>query len=577
MITRVRLRYFKRFEEETFDLGDAVVLAGPNNSGKSTLLQALAAWHLAVSRWTAEHATQRSRARERTGIPLARRDFTAIPLRDMNLLWHDRDTAYKKGEQPTRQAGYPRLAEIAVDGDEAGEPWHVTVTFRYHGREQVYVKLMQTDGVAALTEVPAPARSVQVVHVPPFSGIGAEETRYDRGYQNLLIGQGKPGDILRNLLLDVYRGDLDAWRRLNQDVRETFRHELLDPVYADGDPYIVIEYRDPQADPRKTFDIASAGSGFHQVLTLLGFFYARPASILLLDEPDAHQHIVLQKEVYDRVRRVARERKCQLLISTHSEVLLEATDPANITSFYGSPRRLRVETERDRVREALKRLSAMDILSAEGGGNVLYVEDESDLSILRALAAVLGHPFEAFLRDPFSVPMRGRRPADAKAHFFALQAIREDVRGVCLLDGDNRDQDDHEVSAEGLVVLRWLRYEIENYLVHPVALLRFVADRVEPELLGYHLRRAAEDLLRDQLPPAVLSNPLADGVTVVAVPASKELLPAFLRAAGMADLHKKDYYQIAAQMLPGEIHPEVTAKLDTMQGVLARGGPEPWE
>ena len=72
-------------------------------------------------------------------------------------------------------------------------------------------------------------------------------------------------------------------------------------------------------------------------LTLLGFFYARPASVLLLDEPDAHLHVILQRQVYDLLRTVARKRVCQLLISTHSEIILEDTGAEQILSFYGPP------------------------------------------------------------------------------------------------------------------------------------------------------------------------------------------------------------------------------------------------
>ena len=38
MIRRVTIRNFKRFHEQVFDLQESVVLAGPNNAGKSTLL-----------------------------------------------------------------------------------------------------------------------------------------------------------------------------------------------------------------------------------------------------------------------------------------------------------------------------------------------------------------------------------------------------------------------------------------------------------------------------------------------------------------------------------------------------------
>ena len=47
MIRKVILRNFKRFEEVTFDIPGHVVLAGPNNTGKTTVLQAIASWSLA--------------------------------------------------------------------------------------------------------------------------------------------------------------------------------------------------------------------------------------------------------------------------------------------------------------------------------------------------------------------------------------------------------------------------------------------------------------------------------------------------------------------------------------------------
>jgi len=108
MITRVTLEFFKRFPNATFEVGDDVVLAGPNNSGKTTLLQAVAVWNLAMQRWLAEHA-ESSKAKQRTGVPISRNDFTAVPLREMNLLWFDRDTGYSEGEKEGIKAGQPKL------------------------------------------------------------------------------------------------------------------------------------------------------------------------------------------------------------------------------------------------------------------------------------------------------------------------------------------------------------------------------------------------------------------------------------------------------------------------------------
>ncbi|MBN2208036.1 MAG: AAA family ATPase [Candidatus Coatesbacteria bacterium] len=581
MIAKVTIEYFKRFAKQTFDLGDDVVLAGPNNSGKTTLLQAISAWNLGVRWWLVERQ-EPSKAKERTGVPVTRKDFTAIPLREMNLLWYDRNTAYRKNEHPEKKGGDHKLIRIALWGRTtvAQDDWHLAVCFRYANKEQVYVWLEDEQG-NHVVDVPESVKETTFVHVPPFSGIGAEETGLKLGYQNMLVGQGKPGDILRNLLHEVYvkseEGKAELWQSLVTAVKDLFGYVLLEPQYNEAtDPFIKVEYRH-QASGGAKFDIASAGSGFHQVLMLLSFFYARPASVLLLDEPDAHLHVILQRQVYDRLRSVARMRQCQLLVSTHSEVILEDTGPEQIISFYGAPHRLRIESDRDQVREALKRLSSLDILSAESGRNIFYVEGESGFKILSEFARILDHPMKAFFDMPFFYPMHGRNAREARAHFFGLKGIRPEIRAVLLLDGDNRDIPDHEIVADDLTVLRWRRCEIENYLLHPDALLRFVG-RPEPDIFSRVRRDAGEKYLKDNLPPAALSRPLEDTDYLVVTPSSKTLLPAFLQKVGLA-LSKKDYFQIAAVMRKQEVHPEIKQKLDEMQCVLlpvlaGPGGPD---
>lgn len=571
MITKVKLEFFKRFQNATFEVGDNIVLAGPNNSGKTTLLQAVAVWNLAMQRWLGEHA-ESSKAKQRTGVPISRNDFTAVPLREMNLLWFDRDTAYSEGEKEGVRAGQPKLVAITLYGrDFQGNEWSLAVTLRYANKEQIYVRLADDKG-NPVTEIPTGAKEIQIVHVPPFSGIGAEETGLQLGYQNRLVGQGKPGDILRNLLLEVYRTDKERgtglWKTVVSDVEGLFGYRLKEPQYSEStDPFIRIEYTHGKS--RTAFDVASAGSGFHQVLTLLGFFYARPASVLLLDEPDAHLHVILQRQVYDLLRSVARRRGCQLLVSTHSEIILEDTGAEQILSFYGEPHRLKIDTQKDQVREALKRLSSLDILAAEDRRNILYVEDESDFKILKALASVIGHDFCRFAAQPFFNAIHGRNVSEARAHFFGLKAINPNVKGILLLDGDNRNLPDREVGADGLLVLRWKRYEIENYLLHPVALLRFV-EGPDPDLVSQARKKDGEDYLKANFPPTALVQPLVDSDYLVATPASKSLLPGFLEKSQVS-LPKKDYYMIAAQFKPDEVHPEVIAKLDEMAPILNEG------
>lgn len=59
-------------------------------------------------------------------------------------------------------------------------------------------------------------------------------------------------------------------------------------------------------------------------------------SEVIIDEPDAHLHINLQSAMYRLLQEIAAELKAQLIIATHSEVLINATPPEKIISFMGS-------------------------------------------------------------------------------------------------------------------------------------------------------------------------------------------------------------------------------------------------
>jgi len=90
VIRRVRLRRFTRFGDVEFVLPGHVVLAGPNNTGKTTVLQAIAAWSLALGRWKELNDFQRHGGHY-TRAPIARQAFPAVPLRAFGPLWQERD------------------------------------------------------------------------------------------------------------------------------------------------------------------------------------------------------------------------------------------------------------------------------------------------------------------------------------------------------------------------------------------------------------------------------------------------------------------------------------------------------
>jgi len=214
----------------------------------------------------------------------------------------------------------------------------------------------------------------------------------------------------------------------------------------------------------------------------------------------------------------------------------------------------------------MKRLTTLDLLFAEQGRRILYCEGESDFKILKAWAQVMQHPAWKFFENPFFHSNEGRNPREAREHLFALRAIHPGLQGLLLLDGDNRNLPPHEVEGTGLTVHRWKRYEIENYLLVPDAIRRFLA-REPTDLFFAKSADDAIDFLRGQLPPQTFEDPIADNATVVAVRASKDVLPQMFEAAG-EPLEKEDYFLLAEVMRPSEIHPDARAVLDAIANLV---------
>src|SRR5206468_6128951 len=163
----------------------------------------------------------------------------------------------------------------------------------------------------------------------------------------------------------------NAWNRLRQSIQKLFGYTLLPPDASGA--HIVSEYQARDGGPR--LDIASAGSGFQQVLMLLTFLHTRPGAVLLLDEPDAHLHMILQDAIYGELRAVAARQKSQLIIATHSEVIINAVEPRELCVMLDRPRLLADTDERALLIRSLGVLSHEDIMLALEGPGVLYLED----------------------------------------------------------------------------------------------------------------------------------------------------------------------------------------------------------
>lgn len=572
MIRRVRLKNFKRFDDVTFEFAGHAVLAGPNNTGKTTLLQAIAAWALGYDKWRELNDFNP----RRNGYPwqdLERLAFSAVSLRSFDLLWLNRH----------------RTAPLEIGLQVEGMPM-LTLEFRFRAAGQMRVR-PKSD---CPSEVVSPtAYRLQTTFVPAMAGLAREEMRLaDPEAIRYLLAQGRPGEVLRNLLVTAHR-DQDAWRTLNATVFRMFGASLLPPV-----PGAPLECEFQQAAPDAIpvaelprLDIASAGSGFLQVLLVLSLMLTQGEKgvqqVLLIDEPDAHLHLLLQKSIYDELRSVAAKRRAQLLVATHSEQVIESADPQDLYLMYGQPRKVSDANERALLMHSLGALSHSDLLQANGAAGVLYAEDYTDYAALDAFARVLGDDLALQLmtvrlvrnRSRAAVP-EGLGEVQPARHWEMLQLVNPRLPAAELLDGDSKNRGDQAVtgSPERMQRLRWRFYEIESYLLAPAPWRRFLEAKLGPGDLSRDACQAAMAEMDKLLEPSYRDHPLAPSGPQQRVletePVSKTLIPAMLQAAGLNQFGKGSYFEIAQAFAPDEVHPEVRHKLALIKFAFG-AGPDP--
>lgn len=428
--------------------------------------------------------------------------------------------------------------------------------------EQVYVRPSKDVASEVLKEA---RDSDQVFFVPSVSGLGIDEPVYQRPKINQLLGQGKSGDVLRNLLAEISNNQ-DAWDQLTRLIEDMFGYELLPP--DDTGAHILAEYRHSSDGIR--LDINSAGSGFLQVLLLLIFLIQRKGSVLLLDGPDAHLHVILQDTIYGQLKKIARESNSQLIIATHSDVVINAVEPRDLLAMLGRPKKLASDDDKSSLIRSLSILSNTDILLAQEKKRILYLERRTDLNILMEWALIPKHSLADFLQRPFWKPVvfetRSRgKGIKSQEHFDTLMLIQEGIRGVQIVDrnGNENIPVRRESAGGNLLKLCWARYEIESYLVHPDSLARFMGVVVGKDAPLASVQ-AMKEALMGTLPPSAINDPLGNHATLTALKARRDILPPIFDQVGLHGFSYTRYDEIAAVMRPEEIHRDVIEILDSV-------------
>lgn len=468
MIHKLVLRNFKRIKEETFEFNQFDLIVGINNSGKSTALQALAIWQYCVDQFSL------SKRKGSRGIQVVLPNFTALPLPEFNLLWTDR----------LGQTG-KNYIYIEIDvywKDEENIEQNFCVMMRYQSPQAVFA-IPKGDWKNFIEKTSLPSFP-KIVYVPPFSGLEPHEKWMDDGNVKQQIGKAQPGSVLRNLLFRVIdREEIKPknnpdWQEIINKINAWFNVDLQIPNYEKGiSTEIISEYK----VGKKSFDIISGGSGFHQILTLLAFVYGYPeVTTILFDEPDAHLHVNLQRQIVNYFKLNTQK---QFIIATHSEEFIKGVEINSILSILsGSPKRVNSNNE---IIQALSEIDNIDVVRTEQSPFILYLEGEDDERLLSVWAQKLNKNeiYQKFYPSILGGSTKREMQDKADRHFRALKQIVPEVKRVILLDYDSDDVAINP-APNNKTLNEWKRKNIDNYLLIPEVWKKAVAEKLNIDING---------------------------------------------------------------------------------------------
>lgn len=312
MLRKIYIKNFKSIKETTISAEqDYNVWIGANNNGKTSVFEAIHLWKMCYDlnikqKPTGFYATARNLLFRNMGIIRVSHDGDLFPydIKKKDFVCTVSLTFELGGD--SFELGFIISKPTTIDDA------YLQITYANNNEFTRFANAVALLPNHNLTNV------ISINESRPVAFISAHEPKMTAAEVREKILRGKNHEVLRNKIIGNEA-------KIADHIKEVTGNR---PSFSSSDKGAYIEMK---VDGR---DLLSCGSGFIQLAELFSSIeYSNSLiKILLIDEPDAHIHVMLQRKLVDRLKSLA---GYQLFIISHNERFVRETQDSKLFEISG--------------------------------------------------------------------------------------------------------------------------------------------------------------------------------------------------------------------------------------------------
>lgn len=409
---------FKRLEKIELLTPSMTVLVGGNNSGKSSLLQAI---HFGIT------VLQSARLSADGGKPMNTLGFDQFiykPTGDLIKLNHGGPITSKSGP------------EFTFTYTDAGADGHQQFKLKLRRGKNANIAITFEDESTFFFRAANRSQPFSVF-VPGLAGVPLREELRTPSIVANGIAQGDSNVYLRNVLYRICE-DNDKLTRFHEVIASVFPGLTISTAF-DPEAHLYIDIS-VHHDGR-TVPLEMVGTGVLQAIQLVAYVTAYDPALLLLDEPDAHLHPSNQKLLALTLQKIAEVGRTKVILATHSRHMFDALardEATQIVWLKGGGKQEGAERSNLSVLLDLGALDSFELLHA-GQRRIVVLTEDTKVARLKVFLSANGLNEDEYFLQPLH-GVNNLAAAVPVADYFTRQGDNTHVLvhrdGDCMTDAE---------------------------------------------------------------------------------------------------------------------------------------------